>query len=80
MDQTQFKSLHTRYVTALRNYVTSAELTATLLEKCTSEPLTLGDRLDLLVQETAEQESHHIYLDIKRTLNNAARLGYHYSV
>ena len=79
MDQTQFKELHTSCVTALRNYVTSAELTATMLEKCTPEPLSLEERLDLLVQESAEQESHSIYLDTKRTLRNAARVGYHYS-
>ena len=77
MDQTQFKGLHASCVTALRNYVTSAELTATMSGKCDPGPLSLADRLDLLVQESAEQESHSIYLDTKRILRNAARLGYH---
>jgi hypothetical protein len=79
MNDTEFKGLHTSCITAFRNYVTSAKLTATLLEKCTPEPLPLADRLDLLVQERAEQETHSIYLDAKRILRKAARLGYHYS-
>jgi hypothetical protein len=51
MDQTEFNDLHTSCVTALGNYVTSAELTATMLEKCTPEPLPLEERLSLAVPQ-----------------------------
>ena len=79
MNQTEFDSLHTSCVTALGHYVTSAQQTADMLAKCTPEPMALGGRLDLLVQEDAEEKSHSIYKDLKRLLNDAARLGYHFS-
>ena len=79
VDQREFNELHTSCVSALDAYVTSAEQTAAMLEKCTPEPLPLEDRLSLVVQERTEEHAHSIYLDIKRILHDAARLGYHYS-
>jgi hypothetical protein len=79
MNQTEFNELHTNCVTALQDYVTSAELTATMLGHCTPEPLPLTDRLSLMFQESAEERSRFIYMDVKRILHDAARLGYHYS-
>ena len=78
MDQKEFNELHTSCLTALEDYVTSAELTATMLANCTPEPLPLENRLSLMVQERAEEHAHSIYLDIKRTLHEAARRGFHY--
>jgi hypothetical protein len=78
MDQTEFNELHTSCVTALDDYVAAAEQTATMLEKCTPEPMALTDRLKLLVLEHGEEHSHGIYLNFKRVLHNAARLGFHY--
>lgn len=79
MDQTEFNELHSSCVNALQNYVTSAELTAAMLERCTPEPLPLEDRLKLMVQEIAEDRVHARYLDLKGILHQAARLGYHFS-
>lgn len=79
MDQLEFNALLISCVSALRNYVTSAELTATMLARCTPEPLPLEDRLNLMVQEMAEKQVHTTYLDLKGVLHNAARLGYHFS-
>ncbi|GAC1681184.1 MAG: hypothetical protein PVS2B2_19810 [Candidatus Acidiferrum sp.] len=79
MDQREFDELHTSCVSALADYVTSAELTATMLARCTPEPLPLEDRLNLMVQEIAEAQVHSVYLDLKRILHDAARLGYHFS-
>jgi hypothetical protein len=79
MNQTEFNDLHVRYVTALDDYVNLAELSATILEHCTPEPMPLTDRLNLLLQECAENGAHSIYLDLKRVLHDAARLGYHCS-
>jgi hypothetical protein len=76
MNQTES---HTNCVTALQDYVTSTELTATMLGHCTPEPLPLTDRLSLMFQESAEERSRFIYMDVKRILHDAARLGYHYS-
>ena len=79
MNQTQFNELHSSYVTAFEDYVVSAELTATMLAQCTPEPMPLTDRLNLLVQERAENVAHCVYLDLKHILHDAARLGYHCS-
>ena len=32
-----------------------------------------------MLQERAEEQSRSIYMDVKRILHDAARLGYHYS-
>ena len=79
MNQTEFNELHANYVTAFEDYVTSAELTATMLAHCTPEPMALADRLNLLSQESAENYAHPVYLDLKRVLHEAARLGYYSS-
>ena len=76
MNQTEFTELHTSYVTAFEDYVTSAEITATMLAHCTPQPMPLTDRLSLLFQERAENDAHSVYLDLKRLLHDAARLGY----
>jgi hypothetical protein len=77
MDRTQFEVLHAGCVTALANYVTAAERTATMLEKCAPEPMSFGERLDLLVQESDEAQAHSVYLETKRILRYAAKRGYH---
>jgi hypothetical protein len=79
MNQTQFDELHTSYVTALQVYVTSAELTATMLASGTPEPMPFMDRLTLLIQERAENDTHCAFLDLKLILHDAARMGYHCS-
>jgi hypothetical protein len=79
MNQTEFNELHANCVTAFEDYATSAELTATMLAHCTPEPMPLTDRLDLLLQECAENDAHSVYLDLKRVLHEAARLGYYSS-
>jgi hypothetical protein len=79
MNQTEFNELHTSYVTAFENYVTSAELTATMLAHCTPERMPLTDRMNLMFQECAENNAHSLYLGLKDVLHDAARLGYHCS-
>jgi hypothetical protein len=79
VNQTTFNELHTRCVTALREYVASAEVTTNMLANCTPEPMSLGDRLDLLTQEVAEKDAHFVYTNLKRIIHHAARLGFHYS-
>jgi len=77
VDRTQFEILHAGCLTALANYVNAAERTATMLEKCTPEPMSLAQRLDLLVQESEEEQAHHVYLDTKHVLRKAAKKGYY---
>jgi hypothetical protein len=76
MTQTQFNELHVSYVSAFRDYVTSAEQTAAMLAHCTPNPLSLIDRLRLVVQERSETQAYSAYLDLKSVLHEAARSGY----
>jgi len=80
VDQATFNDLHTSCITALEDYVTSAHLTATMLAHCTPEPMPLTDRLNLMVQEVAEEDAHSIYRNLKRIIHEAARLGFHSSL
>ena len=76
MNFREFMDLHTRGVTAMRAYFDQAEKTATMLEKCTAEPLPFEERLVIASQEIVENTAHADYLGIKRRLHDAARLGY----
>ena len=78
MDQATFNDLHTSCVSALEDYVESAELTTQMLGRCTSEPLSLSDRLSLMLQERVEDDLHTAYVGMKRLIHDAARLGYGY--
>lgn len=76
MDQNEFNELHTSCVVAFKDYVDQAELTASLLAKCTAEPMPLRERLKIAFQERVENMAHSLYLSTKRLLHEAARLGY----
>jgi len=78
MDQITFNELHVSCVSALQDYVDSAELTTQLLGRCTLEPLPLGDRLSLLLQEKAENDFYDVYTNLKCLIHDAARLGFGY--
>jgi hypothetical protein len=47
-----------------------------MLGKCTAEPLGFVARFALLRQEVKENTAQVAYLDAKRLLRDAARLGY----
>ena len=76
MNHSEFSELHANCVAAMRAYFAEAEKTSSMLAKCTAEPLSLTERLDLLSQELIENESHTRYVDAKILLHTAARFGY----
>ena len=75
MDQIEFNELHESCVTPLDAYVAEAEKTAAMLAKCTPEPLPIGERVKLTVQEAAELSAHSMYLAAKRLLHEAGASG-----
>ena len=79
MNETEFATLHASCVTAFQGYVAEAERTSVLLANCTPEPLPFITRLRVLFQENAEYTTYTLYLDSKRLLHDAARLGYAFS-
>jgi hypothetical protein len=79
VNQTEFATLHASCVIAFQGYVAEAEKTSALLANCTAEPLPFTNRLRVALQETTEHTTYTLYLDTKRLLHDAARLGYAFS-
>ena len=79
MNETEFAKLHASCVTAFRGYIVEAEKTSILLATCTAEPLPFAKRLSVMLQENAEYRTYSLYVDTKRLLHDAARLGYAFS-
>ena len=76
MNYTDFLELHETCVAAKRTYFCEAKRTIEMLAKCTAEPLSFGERLGFLSQETVENDAHAVYLDTKRLLHRAALRAY----
>ena len=79
MNEAEFAKLHASCVTAFKGYVVEAEKTSVLLASCTPGPLPFAKRLRVMFQENAEYTTYSFYLDTKRLLHDAARLGYAFS-
>ena len=79
MTEAEFSKLHASCVTAFQGYVVEAKKTSVLLADCTAGPLPFTKRLKLAFQEDAESSMYSIYVDSKRLLHIAARLGYAFS-
>jgi hypothetical protein len=69
----EFSELNANCVAAMRAYFVEAEKTSSMLAKCTAEPLSFTDRLDLLSQEIIENEFHTRYVDAKILLHASSR-------
>jgi hypothetical protein len=76
LNETEFAELHASCVTAFKVYIVEAEKTSALLATCTAEPLPFAKRLRVMFQENVEFTTYSLYLDTKRVLHDAARLGY----
>lgn len=76
MSTAEFAILHEQFVTVMNSYLSEAHQTCVMLGKCTAEPLAFVARFALLRQEIKESNAHVAYMDAKRLLRDAARLGY----
>jgi hypothetical protein len=76
VNETEFAKLHASCVAAFQGYIAEAEKTSVLLASCTAGPLPFMKRLRVAIQENTEHTTYSLYLDTKRLLHNAARLGY----
>jgi hypothetical protein len=79
MNNADVNELHTDCVIAMRRYFVEAERTSEMLAKCTTEPLSFAERLNLLSQEIVENEALARYTGAKYLLHGAVRLGYGFS-
>lgn len=76
MDPKQFRELHARCWAALKHYVQEAEKMCGLFGQCVLEPSSIQTRSEMLEQRVRENNAHASYLDIRRQLFEAARIGY----
>jgi len=58
VERTEFDEWHESCVIALDAYVAEAEKTAAMLARCTPEPLPFMERVEITVQEAAENSAH----------------------
>jgi len=76
MDPKRFKALHARCWEALKHYVHEAERMCELLGQCLPEPSSIQTRSEIIEQRVRENNAHASYLEIRRQLLEAARIGY----
>lgn len=76
MDTKQFRELHARCWEALKHYVREAERMCALFDQCLPEPSSMQTRAEIAEQRIRENNAHATYLEIRRQLFDAARIGY----
>jgi hypothetical protein len=76
MDPKQFRELHARCGEALKHYVREAEKMCELLGQCLPEPSSLQILSEIIEHRVRENNAHASYLDIRRQLLRAVRIGY----
>jgi len=76
MDPKQFRELHASCSAALKYYVHEAERMCELFGQCLPEPPSMRTRSELAEQRVRENNAHASYLEIRRQLFEAARIGY----
>jgi hypothetical protein len=76
MDPEEFRELHARCWEALKRYVLEAERTCELFGQCLPEPSSLLILSEILEQRVRENNAHATYLDLRRQLLKAVRIGY----
>jgi len=76
VDSKQFRELHARCCEALKHYVHEAERMCELFGQCLPEPSSMPTRAEIIEQRVRENNAHATYLEIRRQLFDAARIGY----
>jgi len=76
MDSREFVELHAHCCEALKQYVHEADRMCELLGQCLPEPSSFQFRTDILEQRARENKAYARYVQIRRQLLNAVRIGY----
>ena len=76
MNLNQFRELHARCWEAFKHYVHEAERMCELFGQCLPEPSSMQTRSEIVAQRVRENNAHASYLEIRRQLFEAARIGY----
>jgi hypothetical protein len=76
MDPKQFRELHARCCEALKHYVREAERMCELFGRCLPIPSSLQTLSEIMEQRVRENNAHASYVEIRRQLFEAIRIGY----
>ena len=76
MDPKQFAILHAKCSETLKHYVHQADRMCELFGKCLPEPLSIQIRSEIIQQRILENNAYAKYVEIRRQLFDAARIGY----
>jgi hypothetical protein len=76
MDPKQFRELHAKCWDALKHYVHEAEKMCELFGRCLPEPSPLQTLAVIMEQRVRENNAHASYIEIRRQLFEAIRIGY----
>ena len=76
MDPKQFRELHARCWEALKHYEHEAERMCELFGQCPPEPSSLLTLSEIMEQRVRENNAHASYLEIRRQLFEAVRIGH----
>jgi hypothetical protein len=76
MDPKQFAELHAKCWETLKHYVHEADRMCELFGQCLPEPSSIQIRLEIIQQRNLENNAYARYIEIRRQLFEAARIGY----
>jgi hypothetical protein len=76
VDSKEFAELHAQGCEALKQYVLQADRMCELLGRCLSEPSSIQFRTDIVEQRARENKAYARYVEIRRQLLEAVRIGY----
>jgi hypothetical protein len=76
MDPKQFSELHAKCWETLKHYVHEADRMCELFGQCLPAPASIQMRSDIVEQRVRENNAYASYVDIRRQLLEAVRIGY----
>ena len=76
MDPKQFAELHAKCWETLKHYVHEADRMCELFGQCLPEPSSVQFRADIVEQRARENKAYSGYVEIRRQLLEAVRIGY----
>ena len=76
MDAKQFAELHAKCWETLKHYVHEADRMCELFGQCLPDPSTIQIRSDIAAQRASENKAYASYVEIRRQLLEAVRIGY----
>jgi hypothetical protein len=76
MDSKEFAELHAKCWETLKHYVHEADRMCELFGQCLPEPSSVRFRADIVEQRARENTAYAGYVEIRRQLLEAVRMGY----